>query len=129
MAQSSQNMSTTAEEGGQTELEGSDAASDGALTLFEQANLITDTAGFRGFLQRGGCASLSYSIRFDRSSDDDETVHEHHALQVFVDPGSLRYITGSVSDVDRGLQGDSVDIQHPTIGLACGCGESFRNYV
>jgi iron-sulfur cluster assembly protein len=58
LAQSTQRMSTTAQESEQPEIEVSEAASNKALALLEEENLDTDTAGLRLFVQQGGCAGL-----------------------------------------------------------------------
>ncbi len=49
----------------------------------------TDVAGLRLFVQQGGCAGLSYGMRFDNEPEDDDTVVEQHGLRVFVDPASM----------------------------------------
>lgn len=126
LAQSTQRMSTTAEESEQPEIEVSEAASNKALALVEEESLDTDTAGLRLFVQQGGCAGLSYGMRFDTSPDEDDIVYEHHGLRVFVDPASIQYIAGSVVEYETGLQGAGFDVENPNIVSECGCGESFR---
>jgi len=119
-------MSTTAEESEQHEIEVSEAASNKALALLEEESLDTDTAGLRLFVQQGGCAGLSYGMRFDTSPDEDDMIYEHHGLRVFVDPASIQYIAGSVVEYETGLQGAGFDVENPNIVSECGCGESFR---
>ena len=126
LAQSTQRMSTTAQESEQPEIEVSEAASNKALALLEEESLDTDTAGLRLFVQQGGCAGLSYGMRFDTSPDEDDMIYEHHGLRVFVDPASIQYIAGSVVEYETGLQGAGFDVENPNIVSECGCGESFR---
>ena len=126
LAQSTQCMSTTVEESEQPEIEVSETASDKALALLEEENLDTNTAGLRLFVQQGGCAGLSYGMRFDTSPDEDDIVYEHHGLRVFVDPASIQYIGGSVVEYETGLQGAGFDVENPNVVSECGCGESFR---
>lgn len=126
LAQSVQRMSTTAEESEQPEIEVSEAASNKALALLEEESLDTDTAGLRLFVQQGGCAGLSYGMRFDTSPDEDDMIYEHHGLRVFVDPASIQYIAGSVVEYETGLQGAGFDVENPNVVSECGCGESFR---
>ncbi|GAB3316113.1 hypothetical protein GCM10027355_10090 [Haloplanus salinarum] len=126
LAQSTQRMSTTAEESEQPEIEVSEAASNKALALLEEESLDTDTAGLRLFVQQGGCAGLSYGMRFDTSPDEDDMIYEHHGLRVFVDPASIQYIGGSVVEYETGLQGAGFDVENPNVVSECGCGESFR---
>jgi iron-sulfur cluster assembly protein len=125
LAQSIPGMSTTAETE-KSEIEVSDAASEKALALLEQESLDPDTAGLRLFVQQGGCAGLSYGMRFDTSPEEDDLVYEHDGLRVFVDPASMQYIAGSVVAYETGLQGEGFDVENPNVVSECGCGESFR---
>ena len=119
-------MSTTVEESEQPEIGVSEAASDNALALLDEENLDTNTAGLRLFVQQGGCAGLSYGMRFDTSPDEDDIVYEHHGLRVFVDSASIQYIASSVVEYETGLQGAGFDVENPNVVSECGCGESFR---
>ena len=101
-------------------------AAEQALDLLEGEGLDTGIAGLRLFVQQGGCAGLSYGMRFDDEPEDDDTVYEHHGLRVFVDPASMRYIEGSQLDFEGGLQGAGFHVENPNVVSECGCGESFR---
>ncbi|UPW00362.1 iron-sulfur cluster assembly accessory protein [Halorussus gelatinilyticus] len=101
-------------------------AADEALGLLESEELDTGVAGLRLFVQQGGCAGLSYGMRFDEEPEEDDTVYEHHGLRVFVDPASMNYIEGSVVDYEDGLQGAGFHVENPNVVSECGCGESFR---
>jgi iron-sulfur cluster assembly protein len=103
-----------------------EAAAEQALDLMEGEGLDPDIAGLRLFVQQGGCAGLSYGMRFDHEPEDDDTVYEHHDLRVFVDPSSMRYIEGSRLDYETGLQGAGFEVENPNVVSECGCGESFR---
>ncbi|UPV74333.1 iron-sulfur cluster assembly accessory protein [Halorussus limi] len=121
-------MSTeTAPDGDPTpKIEVTASAADEALALLESEELDTGIAGLRLFVQQGGCAGLSYGMRFDEEPEDDDTVYEHHGLRVFVDPASMNYIEGSVVDYEDGLQGAGFHVENPNVVSECGCGESFR---
>ncbi|WP_137287544.1 HesB/IscA family protein [Halorussus salinisoli] len=108
------------------EIEVTEHAADEALALLEGEELDTDIAGLRLFVQQGGCAGLSYGMRFDEEPEDDDTVYEHYGLRVFVDPASMNYIEGSVVDYEDGLQGAGFHVDNPNVVSECGCGESFR---
>jgi iron-sulfur cluster assembly protein len=109
-----------------TEIEVTEEAAAEALSLLEGEDLDTDVAGLRLFVQQGGCAGLSYGMRFDEEPEEDDTVYEHHDLRVFVDPASMNYIEGSVVDYEDGLQGEGFHVDNPNVVSECGCGESFR---
>lgn len=116
-------MSSTAEP---TTIEVTEEAAEEALSLLEGEDMDTDEAGLRLFVQQGGCAGLSYGMRFDHDPEDDDTVFEHHGLRVFVDPASMKYIGGSILAFEGGLQGAGFTVENPNVVSECGCGESFR---
>ncbi|WP_276301230.1 HesB/IscA family protein [Halorussus lipolyticus] len=109
-----------------TKIEVTEEAAEEALSLLEGEELDTDIAGLRLFVQQGGCAGLSYGMRFDEEAEEDDTIYEHHGLRVFVDPASMNYIEGSVVDYEDGLQGEGFHVDNPNVVSECGCGESFR---
>ena len=110
----------------QPEIEVTEDAAEQALALLEGEELDTREAGLRLFVQQGGCAGLSYGMRFDEEPEDDDTLYEHHGLRVFVDPASMNYIEGSIVDYEDGLQGAGFHVDNPNVVSECGCGESFR---
>ncbi|MDX1746002.1 MAG: iron-sulfur cluster assembly accessory protein [Halobacteriales archaeon] len=101
-------------------------AAEQALDLLSGEGYDTDVAGLRLFVQQGGCAGLSYGMRFDDEPEDDDRITEHHGLRLFVDPASIRYVGGSVLDFEGGLQGAGFHVENPNVVSECGCGESFR---
>ncbi len=110
----------------ETEIEVSPTAAENAIGLLDGEGMDTDTAGLRLFVQQGGCAGLSYGMRFDHEPEDDDTVYERHGLRVFVDPASMNYIEGSRLDYESGLQSAGFHVENPNVVSECGCGESFR---
>ncbi len=107
-------------------VEVTEAAADEALSLLESEGLDEEVAGLRLFVQQGGCAGLSYGMRFDDAPEEDDTVTKHNGLRVFVDPASQNYIEGSVVDYESGLQAEGFHVENPNVVSECGCGESFR---
>ena len=101
-------------------------AAEEALALMEGEGMDTDVGGLRLFVQQGGCAGLSYGMRFDHEPDEEDTITEHHGLRVFVDPASMNYIDGSRLEYEGGLQGAGFHVENPNVVSECGCGESFR---
>jgi len=122
--------STTEREGdpgpGGEGIEVTEEAAAEALSLLEGEDMDTDVAGLRLFVQQGGCAGLSYGMRFDYEPDEEDTVYEHHELRVFIDPASMNYVGGSVIAFEGGLQGEGFHVENPNVVSECGCGESFR---
>ncbi|OVE86370.1 HesB/IscA family protein [Natronolimnobius baerhuensis] len=123
-------MSTDSVDGGtaetQPEIEVTEDAAAQARDLLEGEGMDTSEAGLRLFVQQGGCAGLSYGMRFDDAPDEDDTIYTHHELRVFVDPASMKYIEGSILDYESGLQAEGFHVENPNVVSECGCGESFR---
>ncbi len=119
-------MSTTDEPTGRAGISVTETAAAEALSLLEGEGLDTGIAGLRLYVQQGGCAGLSYGMRFDHEPEEDDTIVEHHGLRVFVDPASMNYIEGSRLDYEGGLQGEGFHVENPNVVSECGCGESFR---
>ncbi|MDZ7746347.1 MAG: iron-sulfur cluster assembly accessory protein [Halobacteriales archaeon] len=109
-----------------TPVEITEPAAGQAVGLIEDEGLDTDVAGLRLFVQQGGCAGLSYGMRFDTEPEEDDTIVEGHGLRVFIDPASMDYIGGSTLDFEGGLQGKGFSVENPNAESECGCGESFR---
>ncbi len=107
-------------------VEVSKAAADQAIALMDRERMDTDVGGLRLFVQQGGCAGLSYGMRFDNEPEPDDTVTVHHSLRVFVDPASSNYIGGSRLEYEDGLQATGFHVENPNVVSECGCGESFR---
>lgn len=107
-------------------VEVSELAAEKALALMDSEGMDPDIGGLRLFVQQGGCAGLSYGMRFDNEPEDDDTVTVHHGLRVFVDPASLDYIGGSHLKYEDGLQAAGFHVENPNVVSECGCGESFR---
>jgi iron-sulfur cluster assembly protein len=101
-------------------------AAEEALALMDREGMDDDIGGLRLFVQQGGCAGLSYGMRFDDEPESDDRIVERHGLRVFVDPASTDYIGGSVLEYESGLQAEGFHVENPNVVSECGCGESFR---
>ncbi|MFA9517753.1 HesB/IscA family protein [Halopenitus sp. H-Gu1] len=102
------------------------SAAEEALSLMRSEGMDIDVGGLRLFVQQGGCAGLSYGMRFDTEPEEDDVVVERHGLRVFVDPASESYVGGSTIDYEDGLQAAGFHVENPNVVSECGCGESFR---
>lgn len=118
--------SQAADNATETPVQVTETAAEKALTLMETEGMDVDVSGLRLFVQQGGCAGLSYGMRFDSEPEEDDTITEHHGLRVFIDPASLKYIGGSRLDYEDGLQAEGFHVENPNVVSECGCGESFR---
>jgi len=121
-------MSSTAgdSDGGSQPVQVTEQAAEEALSLMDEQGMDADTGGLRLYVQQGGCAGLSYGMRFEHEPEEDDQITAHKGLRVFVDPASLNYVEGSVLDYEGGLQGAGFHVENPNVVSECGCGESFR---
>jgi iron-sulfur cluster assembly protein len=82
------------------------------------------TTGLRLGVQGGGCSGLTYTMEFDAKRETDR-VFALDGVQVFVDPKSILYMSGSVLEYNEGLMGSGFSIKNPNVKGSCGCGHSF----
>ena len=94
-----------------------------ALLVEEQKN----EAGLRVFVQGGGCSGFQYGLMIEEGSGDAETdrVFQSNGVVLFVDPISIRYLTGAEVDFVDNLMGGGFTIKNPNAKSTCGCGQSF----
>lgn len=104
------------------------------LTLTENAarhlkTMIDEKGGpgkcLRIFIERGGCAGMSYGMTLDEQSEVDFFA-ERDGVKVIVDPASMEQLRGSTVDYCDDLAGTGFRIQNPNAARSCGCGTSFE---
>lgn len=85
------------------------------------------SAGLRVFVQGGGCAGFQYGLMIEEGEGDAEAdmVFESNGVRLFVDPISIRYLTGAEVDFVDTLTGGGFTIKNPNAKSTCGCGSSF----
>ena len=79
----------------------------------------------RIYIERGGCAGLSYGMTLDDPQEDDYAA-ERDGVKVVVDPDSLNYLNGATIDYCDDLTGTGFRIHNPNAARSCGCGTSFE---
>jgi iron-sulfur cluster assembly protein len=79
----------------------------------------------RIFIERGGCAGLSYGMTLDDAQPAD-TAAERDGVKVIVDPESLEHLDGATVDYCDDLAGTGFRIHNPRAARSCGCGTSFE---
>ena len=85
------------------------------------------SAGLRVFVQGGGCSGFQYGLMIEEGEADAESdrVFESNGVKLFVDPISIRYLTGAEVDFVDSLGGGGFTIKNPNAKSTCGCGSSF----
>ncbi len=111
----------------QTELlvEITDAAAVEVKKFMEAEGVTAEIGGLRVSVMPGGCSGFKYGLVIeDKSADDDITV-SHHGFNVFVDPFSAQYLSGTIIDYVTSMQGSGFTFKNPNSTGGCGCGSSF----
>jgi len=73
----------------------------------------------------GGCSGLSYELKFDNKTGDDDKVFVDNEIKIIVDKKSLLYLAGTTLEYSGGLNGKGFIFVNPNANRTCGCGESF----
>ena len=112
------------------------AAAAGPIRVTEAAaskinNLLAEEekaeAGLRVFVQGGGCSGFQYGLMIEEGSGDAEAdrVFRSNGVTLFIDPISIRYLSGAEVDFVDNLMGGGFTIKNPNAKSTCGCGQSF----
>ncbi len=81
--------------------------------------------GLRVGVVAGGCAGMSYDLRFQKNPYDNDIVFSQGDLQIFVNPESLPFLNGvEINYVDT-LKESGFQYKNPNASGSCGCGTSF----
>jgi len=85
------------------------------------------TAGIRVFVQGGGCSGFQYGLMIEESDVDVDAdqIFASNGVKIFVDPISVRYLSGAEVDFVDNLTGGGFTIKNPNAKTTCGCGQSF----
>ena len=73
----------------------------------------------------GGCAGLSYDLRFQKNPYENDIVFEQGGLKVIVNPESLSFLKGIEIDYVDTLKESGFKYRNPNAKSSCGCGTSF----
>ena len=91
----------------------------------ENRGASLDEMGLRLFVEKGGCAGMSYAMKVTTPETTD-TVVEKDGIKVFVDHESEEYLAGIVLDYVDALNDSGFKIENPNAARSCGCGTSFE---
>jgi iron-sulfur cluster assembly protein len=97
----------------------------GEVRKIMSANNIPETYGLRVGVKGGGCSGLSYSLGFDKEARETDKILTKEGIQLFIDPKSLFYLSGTELDYTDGLNGRGFVFNNPNAAKTCGCGSSF----
>lgn len=81
--------------------------------------------GLRLGVVTGGCAGLSYDMRFQKKPYDNDIVFDQEGLKVFINPDSAPFLKGITIDYVDTLKESGFKYKNPNASSSCGCGTSF----
>ena len=84
-----------------------------------------ENSGLRVFVQGGGCSGFQYGLMIEDNGSDADQVFESNGVKLFVDPISIRYLSGAEVDFVDTVTGGGFTIKNPNATSTCGCGSSF----
>ena len=82
--------------------------------------------GLRVFVAGGGCSGMQYGMSLEANPREFDNVVESGGVKLYVDPTSMRYLSGARIDYVDNLMGGGFRIDNPNAVSTCGCGHSFR---
>ena len=95
------------------------------LMLEEEKKLAE--VGLRVYVQGGGCSGFQYGMAIEEGARDSEAdkVFESNGVRLYIDPISIRYLSGAEVDYVDNINGGGFSIKNPNAKPTCGCGSSF----
>ena len=103
----------------------SDIARDKVVQLMAEDGFNADSDFVRVGVKSGGCSGLSYDLKFDKESNEEDKVFEDNGVKIIVDKKSFLYLVGTTLEYSGGLNGTGFVFNNPNASRTCGCGESF----
>ncbi|MDP2654175.1 MAG: iron-sulfur cluster assembly accessory protein [Candidatus Omnitrophota bacterium] len=73
----------------------------------------------------GGCAGLSYDMRFQKTPYDNDLIFEQHGIKVIINPESAALLKQTEIDYVDTLKDSGFKYRNPNAKSSCGCGTSF----
>lgn len=81
--------------------------------------------GLRLFIEKGGCAGLSYGMEVAPAQSDDQR-WEQQGARLFLAADSVNLLEGCTLDFEEELTHTGFKIINPKAKQTCGCGTSFE---
>jgi len=73
----------------------------------------------------GGCAGLSYEMKFQKNPYDNDSVAQQKDLKIIVNQESIQFLQGIQIDYVDTLKESGFKYKNPKASSSCGCGTSF----
>ena len=85
-----------------------------------------NSIGVRIGVKSGGCAGMSYVMKYTKEVNPSDEVIEDKGVKVFVDAAAVMYLLGTEMDYKKEEFSSSFVFKNPNETERCGCGESFK---
>ena len=92
--------------------------------IYIQSNFQKQDSYFRFGVSGGGCSGFNYLMDEDTELNEDDIMF-CESPKAIIDTTSLKYLYGSVIDIDDQGFGESLTVGNPGAKQSCGCGTSF----
>ncbi|VXB37575.1 putative iron-sulfur cluster insertion protein ErpA [Flavobacterium sp. 9AF] len=103
----------------------SDTASKKIIEMMKEDGFDATKDYVRVGVKSGGCSGLSYELKFDHETNDNDKIFEDNNVKVAVEKKSFLYLIGTTLEFSGGLNGKGFVFNNPNAQRTCGCGESF----
>ncbi|MGE5478504.1 MAG: HesB/IscA family protein [Bacteroidales bacterium] len=80
-----------------------------------------ESQGLRITVASGGCSGLKYSLGLESEAGSGDEVLEFGGIKVFVDSGSVLWLTGTVVDFVNAGNDSGFIFENPNAGGKCSC--------
>lgn len=103
----------------------SEKAKKKVVELMQEDGFNPQTDFIRVGVKSGGCSGLSYDLKFDNQTKEEDKIFEDNGVKIIVDKKSFLYLVGTTLEYSGGLNGSGFVFNNPNANRTCGCGESF----
>ena len=103
----------------------SETAKSKIKTLMQEEGFDAQNDFVRVGVKSGGCSGLSYDLKFDKNTTEQDKVFEDNEVKIAVEKKSFLYLAGTILEFSGGLNGKGFVFNNPNANRTCGCGESF----
>ena len=103
----------------------SETAKNKIKTLMNEEGFDAQKDFVRVGVKSGGCSGLSYDLKFDKNTTEQDKIFEDNEIKIAVEKKSFLYLAGTILEFSGGLNGKGFVFNNPNANRTCGCGESF----
>ncbi|QYS92186.1 iron-sulfur cluster assembly accessory protein [Flavobacterium covae] len=103
----------------------SESASKKIIDMMKEDGFDASKDFVRVGVKSGGCSGLSYELKFDKETTENDKVFEDNNVKIAVEKKSYLYLIGTILEYSGGLNGKGFVFNNPNAQRTCGCGESF----